>query len=120
MLARVCVPSLYWQRVCAPRRALRPSLLRKPLLPATDLPVDGHWRIRFAFFVPAFASSSVPGAIFPAEGLATTSPEDSVEVGLGLWFCAVSFQVVWCAFKLTSRDDASLWLDRWRLEGEEV
>jgi hypothetical protein len=48
----------------------------------TDLPVDGHWRVRFAFFVPGFDTGAVLGSVFPDEGLAPGSPEDSIEVNI--------------------------------------
>ncbi len=42
--------------------------------------MNGHWRVRFAFFVPAFSGGAVPTAIFPSEGLGRSDPQDSIEV----------------------------------------
>jgi hypothetical protein len=42
--------------------------------------VKGQWRVRFAFFVPAYSSRTEPTAIFPEEGLGPSDPQDSIEV----------------------------------------
>ncbi len=55
------------------------DVLEGNLVGFIDLPVNGQWRVRFAFFVPALASV-VSEAIFPLEGIDAVSPDDSVEV----------------------------------------
>jgi len=45
-----------------------------------DLPVDGHWRVRFAFYVPAFSHGALPESVFPSEALEPVSNQDFIDV----------------------------------------
>ena len=82
-LATLCTSSLHWPQCLMPHMRVRPSLLLTlASVDSPDLPVDGHWRVRFAFYTPAFDHGAVMGSVFPEQSLAPGSPEDAIDVNI--------------------------------------